>query len=99
MANQDPVYTGNTISLAVDCEITTTSASRAYLYVRKPDGTEATWTAAAASTTFLVYTTTATDLNIKGLYDINAYIQDTTSTTWNFTGRTFQLRVWDKYEG
>ena len=92
----DKVYTGNTISLAVDTEITTTSATRCYLYVIKPDGTEATWTGTAASTTCIVYTTTSTDLNSAGLYQVNAYIQDTTSTSWNFTGETFQIRVWSR---
>ncbi len=96
MANK--IYTGNTVSLVVNCDITTTSATRCYLYVTKPGGTSTTWTATAASVTYMVYTATSTDLDISGVYKINAYIQDTTSTSYNFTGETFQMRVYDKGE-
>lgn len=98
MSDKDKIYTGNTVSFVVDCEITTTSATRCYLYVQKPGGTEATWTGTAASTTCIVYTTTSTDLTTAGLYKCNAYIQDTTSTSWNFTGETFNFKVYDKYD-
>jgi hypothetical protein len=94
----DKLYTGNTVTLVVDCDITTTAAARCYLYVQKPDGTEAVWTGTAASVTCIVYTTTSTDLNTKGIYNGNAYQQDTTSTSWNFTGKSFQFRVYDRHE-
>lgn len=94
----DKIYTGNTVSLVIDTEITITAASRAYLYVQKPGGTEVTWTGTVASTTFIVYTTTSSDLDESGIYNVNAYVSDTTSTSWNFTGESFNFRVYDRHK-
>ena len=94
----DKIYTGGTVTFVVDCEITTTAASKTLLYVQKPDGTEVIWTGTAASVTCIVYTTTSTDLDTAGIYNANAYQQDTTSTSWNFTGESFQFRVYDRHK-
>jgi hypothetical protein len=94
----DKIYAGNTLTLVVDCEVTISAADHCYLYVIKPAGTATTWTATAASSTCMVYTTTSLDFADSGIYKINAYVQNDTSTTYNFTGDTFQLRVYSRGE-
>ena len=80
----------------IDMDSTITAATVRLIYVRKPDGTEDTWTATASDVN-LLYTIASGDLDQSGIYKANGYVASTAGG-WYYTGKTFQFRVYNKYE-
>lgn len=66
------IYTGQVLKLIVDCREDITAGSNPQLAVRKPDGTIAVWDGAVENKRYITYTTRVTDLDIKGVYSIQA---------------------------
>ena len=66
--------------------------------VRKPSGTEDTWTASATESTKITYTTVDGDLDEcvgdSCLYEITPYVE---LASWEGDGETVFLKIWKRY--
>jgi len=93
------IYVGSKrIKITVPTGIDLTDALTYKYYIKKPNGSEATWTAtrvAPYTDGNLVYYTVAGDLDLAGLYLGQAYITTANAIYW---GETFSFKVWEKYK-
>lgn len=64
--------TGTIISL--DCGTDVSTASSRNIVARKPNGAKVTWPAVADTTTSIKYTTTSGDLDVAGVWKLQAVI-------------------------
>jgi len=65
--------TGVTISLETKFDIQT--MTKFEMHVKKPDGRLRKWTASLSGTTAMVYTLITGDINIPGVYTLQAYVE------------------------
>lgn len=80
---------GQKIVLNVEVDISAATTRR--INYTKADGTTSYWTAAEESTTSISYTTTsASDLNVKGIWKLQAYI---VTPVWTDYGDIVQMLV------
>lgn len=64
-------------NIIVNTNIDTTASNVRHIRYWKPDGTNGYWVSSVYGTTSLVYkTTSATDLDISGIWKIQSYIED-----------------------
>jgi len=79
-----------------ECDIATANTLK--ILVKKPDGTLKEWTATRYSDTDKIqYTTQDGDLDIKGTYKLQAYVEWTTPKT-NPRGETTTIKVWELFK-
>jgi len=94
MANRHYVGEIGTV-ITVDCGCDISGATVKSLKVRKPDGTEVSWTATIYNSNYLRYTTISGDLNLAGTYYIQAYV---TFSGWTGRGETAELVIYENFE-
>lgn len=95
MATQQIVYEDTVgLILNINFNIDIDGATNAKLYCKKPDGSEAVWTATVSGTRQLTYTTQEGDL-VCGVMKIQPWL---TLGTWSGFGSVIQLRVNRKFE-
>lgn len=91
----DKYYVGDTgTDIIVDCGTAITGATATTLKIKKPDGTEVTWTAIIDGTDHLKYTTLIDDFSVPGTYFLQASI---TLGGWTGLGETAQFMIYDPY--
>jgi hypothetical protein len=86
------------VVVRVSTGVDLTGATSLKIKVIKPNGVEATWTAAAVSPVTsgdVTYTTALSDFNVAGTYKIQAEV---TFTSSKFLGETTSFRVYDKWQ-
>jgi hypothetical protein len=89
------VYIGDVGTIIdVDCGETISTATGYKFYVKKPDGSEAEWTATIQGTTALKHTAISGDFNVAGTYYIQPYM---TLGSWTGRGNTVELIVYRTY--
>ena len=77
--------------IVLNVEVDISAASTKQIKYTKSDGTVGYWTAAEETTTSISYTTTsASDLNIKGIWKLQAYI---VTPGWTDHGDIVQMLV------
>ena len=81
--------------ITVDCGCDITGATGTALKVKKPDGTEVSWTATIYDSNYLRYTTVSGDLDQVGVYYVQSYL---TIGGWTGRGETAEFIIYDKYE-
>lgn len=80
---------GQKIILNVEADIS--AATTRQIKYEKPDGTSGYWTAVEESTTSISYTTTAaTDLNLDGNWELQAYV---VTPAWTDHGNIARMLV------
>lgn len=85
------VYVGDTgTQIILDCGQNISTATATTILARKPDGTEATWTAALSGTNSVVYTTSGSSIDQHGMWYLQARVT-LPSGVWR--GETAQLFV------
>jgi hypothetical protein len=90
----DKVYVGDVGTVVdVDCGESLVAATGQVLKVRKPNGTEVSWTA-SISTNSLRHTTIAGDFDLVGTYFIQPYL---TITGWTGHGKTVSFEVYSRF--
>ena len=85
--------------LNFDLEHDVSSATTREIHVRRPDKSEAIWSAVAhpSDVNKIRYTTISTDLDMAGLWRANAVV-DLTTPSWDGTGDTVEFEVFEKYQ-
>lgn len=90
----DKVYIGDVGTVIdVDCGESIVTATGQVLKVRKPNGTEVSWSA-SISTNSLRHTAIVGDLDLVGTYMIQPYL---TITGWTGHGKTVQFEVFARW--
>ena len=86
------IYVGDVgTKIILNCDTDVSTATILTIEVLKPDGTEISWTATKESgNTSISYTTEANDLDIPGVWRMQASI---TSPAWVGLGETAKIRV------
>jgi len=70
-------FVGDTVKLTIDCHLDISGYLTKLIKYKKPDGTTGCWTSAIcpADNTCMTYTTLVTDLDVAGLWFIQAYVE------------------------
>ncbi len=76
--------------ISLDCGVDVSSATVRGIAIRKPDGGKVLWSATADTTTSIKHTTVSGDLNIPGVWKLQALI---TMPGWSGTGDVALLTV------
>ena len=85
------IYVGDVgTQVLVNCGMTITGATGTTLEVKKPSGTEVSWTATINGTTNLRYIVIADDLDEAGTYQVQAKL---TLAGWTGLGETASFTV------
>lgn len=61
--------------IALDCGTALSSATVRRIIAKKPNGTSVTWTAVADGTNGIKYVTQPNDLDIAGVWQLQAYVE------------------------
>lgn len=89
------VYTGDTGTvITLDCGQDISAASARSIEVRKPDGTSATWSAAASGSNSIAFTTLAGTLDMPGRWRLQARV---TLPSGQWRGETAVLDVYSPF--
>ena len=92
----DKIYVGDVgTEIILDCGVDISSATVKNIQVKKPDGTLATWSADIYNTNYLKHTVVTGELDIKGNYSVQSYIE---SASWSGRGEVSKFRVYDVFE-
>jgi len=90
------VYVGDIgTAIVLECGVDISGGSAYNVAVKKPDGTEVTWTGALEGTTQVKYTTIAGDLDQAGEYLLQPAL---TLSGWIGRGETAKLSVHRHWE-
>ncbi len=91
------VYVGDVgTKITLDCTTDVSAATTLTIEVLKPDGTSISWVAGKeANNTSISYTTKANDLDIPGVWRMQASVD---SPLWVGLGETAKLRVHRVYD-
>lgn len=81
--------------ILVNCGSAVTGATGISMKVKKPDGTEVSWTATVYGTDYITYTTIAGDLDQSGEYTLQASL---TVGGWTGLGESASFTVYEEYE-
>ena len=76
--------------IVLDCGAVVSSATARKIYALKPNGTKVTWTATADGTTAIKYVTQINDLDIPGVWQLQAYVE---VSGWKGSGEVAELEV------
>ena len=91
----DKVYVGDVgTEIIVDCGQSIVGATATTLEILKPDGTTKSWTATIYQSNYLKYTVQADDLDMAGLWRVQAKL---TLSGWTGKGETDSFRVYPSY--
>lgn len=77
-------------SIVLDCGVSVANASVRQIRVKKPNGRKLTWSAVLDSTNAIKYVTTAGDLDVEGVWLLQAYIE---LPSWKGLGEVAQMTV------
>lgn len=93
MADESKVYLGDIgTDIILDTESALATATLLQIKYTKPDGATGLWTGVIADSTKVKYTTQDGDLDIAGLWSLQAYIE---LPTWEGHGERVDLQVYD----
>ena len=76
--------------IAVDCGTSLTTATVRKIIAKKPNGTSVTWTAVADGTNGIKYVTQANDLDVAGVWQLQAYVE---LSAWKGSGAVASMTV------
>jgi hypothetical protein len=70
------------------------TATTTNLLVKKPDGTEVTWTGTLSGTDSITYTIVADDFDQAGTYSLQSYVE---TAAWQGSGETVTFIVYSAF--
>lgn len=89
--SEEEVFVGDVgTQITLDCGIDVSSATVRKILVKRPNGSRAEWVAVASGGNAIAYTTQAADLNMAGVWELQAYVE---MPAWRGRGGWAKLKV------
>lgn len=86
-----PVFVGDTgTEIVLETGVDLSSATLRRIVARKPNGVDVNWTATADSATAIKYVTQDNDLDLAGVWQLQAYVE---TPSWKGSGAVVSMTV------